>query len=172
MVLPASLTCSPACLVPPATRSPWPSASILRLPVARPTSCLVRPLPICSLFFSLSIAPMGGPCPRSDFICVITRVVLPLGNDCPTANRSGGVAGGGGAGGVAVLGPGAGVQAAAAETGVLDHQQVVAGGDAGAAVGDERGGVGDAGLGQLLAELPDRQEPALGAQGLAAGGGG
>jgi DME family drug/metabolite transporter len=46
MFLPASLTCSPACLVPPATRSPWPSASMLRLAVARPTSCLARPLPI------------------------------------------------------------------------------------------------------------------------------
>src|SRR4051812_35196784 len=55
--------------------------------------------------------------------------------------------------GVAPLGPGARVEAAAAEARVLDDEQVVAGGDARAAVGDDRRDAVDADRGATLAQL-------------------
>ena len=53
----------------------------------------------------------------------------------------------------APLRPRAREQAAGAEPGVLDREQVVAGGDARAAVGDDGLGAGDADLGELRAQL-------------------
>src|SRR4051812_34618557 len=62
---------------------------------------------------------------------------------------------------VAPLRPRAGVEAAFAEARVLDREQVVARGDAGAAVGDDRRAFDDAGLGELRAQPVGREEAAV-----------
>ena len=60
-----------------------------------------------------------------------------------------------------------GVQPAGPEPGVLEHDQVVAGGDARAAVGDDRAGAVDAGRGEARAQLVAVEQPAVGAEVLA-----
>ncbi len=70
---------------------------------------------------------------------------------------------------MAVLGPGARVQPARPETGVLQGEEIVAGGHAGAAVADDAGVLRHAGAGQPLPQLRHGQERAVRGEVLAAG---
>src|SRR5829696_5747548 len=69
--------------------------------------------------------------------------------------------------GVAPLRPRARVEPTRTEAGVLEHDKVMAGGHARAAVGDDRAGAVDAGGGEALPKLGAVEQAAIGAEMLA-----
>src|SRR4051812_18763629 len=94
---------------------------------------------------------------------------MPANVDGGSVGRALGAAGRRWARGVAPLRPRARIQAAAAEPGVLEQDEVVAGRDARAAVGDDGLAAVDAGRGEALSQALDRQQPAVGPEVLARG---